>query len=377
MPLFTRISSSIGYVFVLYTVMVSGQTMSVKIVRRQNSETGYTYQVSGHLRSTSNEDANCNANSDEDSTHVSCHGSGTTNTTITAPQTISYSVTGATYSLLLPDGRVAVVNCASKSDNGFTATMTNMARGWDAGANNDSSGGSGAVKRSCRTPLVDDIQVEFKGKNAKLKWPISINSKKFESETYNIIGVLDSAESKSVVGSSTDSKSRVSVQVSDSAAGSKQEEMYVESVNSYFKSNNLVGYAESSGDTLTVHSERASAMRFHMNVADKQEMQSYRTAGFKTFVYTNDSDQRFTYDLVTEQIVTPRVSTATPLAPEAEPSVNSGSSGTTSKTVSSTIPQNAPAVVTAASPAPATGTADTAKSCVTDKSGHTVCLDQH
>src|ERR1035437_1195230 len=188
MPLFTRISSSIGYVFVLCTVMASGQTMSVKIVRRQNSETGYTYQVSGHLRSTSNEDANCNANSDEDSTHVSCHGSGTTNTTITAPQTISYSVTGATYSLLLPDGRVAVVNCESKSDNGLNATMANMSAGWDSAT--DGSSGRRPIRRSCRTPLVDDVLVEFKGKNAKLKWPVSIDGKKFESETFKILGVL-------------------------------------------------------------------------------------------------------------------------------------------------------------------------------------------
>src|ERR1019366_2710482 len=114
---------------------------------------------------------------------------GTTNTTITAPQTISYSVTGATYSLLLPDGRVAVVNCASKPDNGLNATMTNMSAGWDSAT--DGPSGRRPAMRSCRTPLVDDIQVEFKGKNAKLKWPISINSKKFESETYNIIGVLD------------------------------------------------------------------------------------------------------------------------------------------------------------------------------------------
>src|ERR1035441_2142772 len=180
-PLTMRISlfSSIGAIFALCTVMVSGQTLNVKIIQRQNSETGYTYQVPGHMRSMSDGNANCDANSygystdvnchgsgttnttitaprSEErrtverkplefrrvlfrsmrsmsdgnancdansygySTDVNCHGSGTTNTTITAPQTISYSVTGATYSLLLPDGRIAVVNCASKSPSFMT-----------------------------------------------------------------------------------------------------------------------------------------------------------------------------------------------------------------------------------------------------------------
>ncbi len=187
----SRISSSIGYVFVLCSVMASGQTMSAKIVQRQNSETDYTYQISGHLRSTSNENVNCNANSDGDSAHANCYGSGTTNTTITAPQTISYSVTGATFALLLPDGRIAVVNCASKPDNGLNATMTNMGAGWDAAT--DGPSGRRPTRRSCRTPLVDDIQVEFKKSNAKLKWPVSIDGKKFESETYKILGVLYSA----------------------------------------------------------------------------------------------------------------------------------------------------------------------------------------
>jgi hypothetical protein len=147
--------------------------MNVKIIQRQNSETGYTYQIAGHSRSTSNENVHCNATSNEDSTRVNCHGSGTTDTTTTDPLIISYSVTGATYSLLLPGGRVAVVNCASKT-----------AYGWYTPP---------GVKRGCRTPLVDDIQVEFKKSDAKLKWPVSIDGKKFESETYRILGVLDSA----------------------------------------------------------------------------------------------------------------------------------------------------------------------------------------
>jgi hypothetical protein len=46
-------------------------------------------------------------------------------------------------------------------------------------------------RRDCRMPLVKDIQVEFKGKNAKLIWPVSIDGKKLESETYKILAVLE------------------------------------------------------------------------------------------------------------------------------------------------------------------------------------------
>jgi hypothetical protein len=40
-------------------------------------------------------------------------------------------------------------------------------------------------------PLVDTLQVDFKGDNAKLIWSVSIDGKKMQSETYKILGVLD------------------------------------------------------------------------------------------------------------------------------------------------------------------------------------------
>jgi len=39
-------------------------------------------------------------------------------------------------------------------------------------------------------PLVDDVDVEFKGKDAKLYWVVSIDGKKTESETYTILAIL-------------------------------------------------------------------------------------------------------------------------------------------------------------------------------------------
>jgi hypothetical protein len=149
----------------LCTLTCFGQTMNVKVIQRQNNETGYSGYVPGHSSSSSNTSVNCYGGS----TNVNCSGATTTNGTITASREISYSVTGATLSLLLPDGRVAVVNCVSKY----------------------APKGDYVNRRSCRMPLVNDIHVEFKGKNAKLIWTASIDGKKFDSETYKILAVLD------------------------------------------------------------------------------------------------------------------------------------------------------------------------------------------
>jgi hypothetical protein len=69
----------------------------------------------------------------------------------------------------LPDGRVVVVNCESKYK--FKADSIN--------------------RRSCRRPLVADIQAEFDGNKAKLKWIVSIDGKKTESENYKILAILN------------------------------------------------------------------------------------------------------------------------------------------------------------------------------------------
>jgi hypothetical protein len=142
-----------------------GQNMHVKIIQRQNNETGYSGYVPGHTYSASNANVDCNSYGNS----VSCSGTGTSSGVTTAPRTVSYSVTGATLSLLLPDGRVAVVNCVSKY----------------------SPKGDYVNRRSCRMPMTDEVDVEFHGKSAKLSWPASIDGKKRDSETYKILGVLD------------------------------------------------------------------------------------------------------------------------------------------------------------------------------------------
>jgi hypothetical protein len=87
----------------------------------------------------------------------------------------TFKVRGATFTLELPDGRLAIVNCESKFAEHFAGRVGN--------------------RRSCRTPVVDSIQADFKGDNAKLIWPVSLDGKKMQSETYKILGILDKPKS--------------------------------------------------------------------------------------------------------------------------------------------------------------------------------------
>lgn len=138
--------------------------MSVKIVNRQDGEKAYNYSVAGRTDTTTQTHVKCR----DGSRDVNCTKTRTTETQYVAPQQGSYSVTGSTLSLLLPDGRVAVVNCTSKLSLFTPGPQT---------------------QRSCRIPPVDVIQAEFKGSNAKLAWPVSVDGSKLDSETYKILTV--------------------------------------------------------------------------------------------------------------------------------------------------------------------------------------------
>lgn len=120
----------------------------------------------GRWSSNANTNGNCSGNGN----NVNCNGSTHTTGLITPAHEVSFDVRGATFSLQLPDGRVAVVNCESK----FAEHMA----------------GHAGNHRSCRMPLVDDIEAEFNGDKAKLKWNVSLDGKKTASETYKILAVL-------------------------------------------------------------------------------------------------------------------------------------------------------------------------------------------
>jgi hypothetical protein len=149
----------------------SAQKLDVKIVDRQDNDTDYTYVVPGRSVSNSNTNVSCNGNIN----NVNCNGSTHTTSSDTPAEQVSYHVNGATFTLQLPDGRAAVVNCQSK----FKERMA----------------GPAGNHRSCRIPLVDNIQAEFHGANAKLLWSVSLDGKKMQSETYKILAILDRPKS--------------------------------------------------------------------------------------------------------------------------------------------------------------------------------------
>ena len=146
------------------SLYAEAQKSEVIVIDRQSSTTRYTYVLPGHSTANSNTFVNCHG-----IYTVKCSGSTTTTGTNIPPRVASYQVRGATLSLQLPDGRIAVVNCDSKYAPKFDHVN----------------------RRDCRMPLVNKIQAEFAGDHAKLKWPVSIDGKKLESETYKILAILD------------------------------------------------------------------------------------------------------------------------------------------------------------------------------------------
>jgi hypothetical protein len=162
--------ASIALVFLCATP-ASAQKLDVKIIDRQDHDTDYTYVVPGHSFSNSTTNVNCNG----DVNNVNCNGSTNTSSTNMPAMQVPYHVRGATFTLQLPDGRAAVVNCDSK----FAERMA----------------GPQGNRRSCRIPLVENIQAEFHGDKAKLFWVVSLDGKKMQSETYKVLAILDKAKS--------------------------------------------------------------------------------------------------------------------------------------------------------------------------------------
>jgi hypothetical protein len=149
----------------------AAQILDVTIVDRKDSARNYTYVVPGYATSTTNANAGCNGYGNT----INCNGSAYTTTVSTPGYAGSYEVQGTTLALKLPDGRTAIVNCVAKLN-------------WTEWSNPN-------VYRSCRIPLVTKVQAEFNGDKAKLRWPVSIDGKKIQNETYKILGVLENQSS--------------------------------------------------------------------------------------------------------------------------------------------------------------------------------------
>src|SRR5690348_11197859 len=125
--------------------LTAGEKFDVKIVRRQDSASTYGFTVPGYSQTNTNANVNCSNFPNA----VGCTGSATSTTTGQSAVSGSYEVRGATLALRLPDGRVAVVNCDSKTN-------------WTEWSNTN-------AHRSCRIPPLDDLSAEFSGNKATLK----------------------------------------------------------------------------------------------------------------------------------------------------------------------------------------------------------------
>lgn len=151
---------------ILSPPLEAAKKLTVRVIDKVDNETSYRYVVPGYTSTTTNANASCF----DGTATVSCTGSSTS-TTSSAPSTVrGYDVRGATLSLQLPDGRVAVVNCDSK------ANWTGLA----------------TPRRGCRIPAVNSaIEAEFNGDNVKLRWRIGIDGEKGLEETYKLVALLD------------------------------------------------------------------------------------------------------------------------------------------------------------------------------------------
>jgi hypothetical protein len=165
-------------IIVVCATPATAQKLAVRVIDRQDNDTDYTYVVPARWFSNSNTNVNCNGSG----ANVNCNGTTNTTGTVTPAHQMSYHVRGATFTLQLPDGRGAVVNCESKY----------APRGDSAAGVLPSLLSS---RRDCRMPLVESIQAEFHGDKAKLIWPVSLDGKKMQSETYKVLAILDKPKS--------------------------------------------------------------------------------------------------------------------------------------------------------------------------------------
>ena len=136
------------------------QKVDVSVLYRQDSDVVYHAVVPGYTGPNADVTGACTL--DPDPANCPAESQSQVNG-------VNYTVVGTTLSLLLPDGRVAVVNCV----------------------NRHSAKGSYINRHSCGMPMVEHVEAEFDGQSAKLKWAVGTDGKKTESETYRVVAMLD------------------------------------------------------------------------------------------------------------------------------------------------------------------------------------------
>jgi hypothetical protein len=154
----------IGMAFLLIATsvqLVRAQKLDATVLYRQTSDSNYFAVIPGYTITPNEGGTDCSLEPLSEACAAPSHANA-------APGQVSYNLVGTTISLLLPDGRVALVNCVNKY----------------------SSRGNYISRRICEMPLVEHVETELNGKNAKLKWPVGTDGK-IAAETYRIVAILD------------------------------------------------------------------------------------------------------------------------------------------------------------------------------------------
>lgn len=138
----------------------SAQKIDVSVLYRQDSDSRYIAIIPGYTGPEADITGACMLDPDP----ANCPHLDST----MSNGSPTYMVVGTTLSLQLPDGRIALVNCQNRY----------------------SPKGTYINRRSCGMPMVQHVQAEFTGQNAKLEWPVA-DGKKTESENYKVIALLD------------------------------------------------------------------------------------------------------------------------------------------------------------------------------------------
>ena len=143
---------------------VRAQKFEATVLYRQTSDSNYFAVIPGYTSTPDEGGTDCSL----EPLSEACAAPSRTNGAIASQGEVAYNLVGTTLSLLLPDGRVALVNCVNKY----------------------SSKGNYINRRICEMPLVEHVEAELNGKSAKLKWPVGADGK-IEAETYRIVTIFD------------------------------------------------------------------------------------------------------------------------------------------------------------------------------------------
>ena len=178
MSKFSRLAILLAVLSLAFSVRSAfAQKLDVSVLYRQDSDVAYHAVIPGYTGPNADVTGACTLDPDP----ANCPEESPTQ----SDSKVNYTVVGTTLSLLLPDGRVAVVNCVNR----YSAKGTYINR------------------RSSGMPMVEHVEAEFTGEIAKLKWTVGTDGKKTESETYKVIAMLDKRTETARVSSSDDPSS--------------------------------------------------------------------------------------------------------------------------------------------------------------------------